>query len=180
MLSATAALAPRREALVTDTSRPPATYRFVYDPATQPELFDGILSKRIVAFIFDAIAIVLLMIPAALMVLLLGVLTFGIAWLLFPLLFAIVALGYVGFTLGGSRSATPGMRLAGVTMRTWNGQKMFPVLAIMHALVFWFSVGILTPFILLVGLFTYRRQLLHDLVLGVVALNADALARREI
>jgi uncharacterized RDD family membrane protein YckC len=48
----------------------------------------------------------------------------------------------------------------------------------MHSLIFWFSVGLLTPLILLVGLFTARRQLLHDLLLGVVALNADALGRR--
>jgi uncharacterized RDD family membrane protein YckC len=164
---------------VTQSDRVPTSYRFVYDPATQPELFDGILSKRILAFIFDAVAIVLLMVPAALMVLILGVLTLGVAWLLFPVLFAVVALGYVGLTAGGRNSATPGMRLAGVTLRTWSGQRMFPVLAIMHALVFWFSVGILTPLVLLVGLFTYRRQLLHDLLLGVVALNADALARRE-
>ena len=164
---------------MTDTNRVATTYRFVYDPATQPELFDGILSKRIIAFVFDAVAIVLLMVPAALMLLILGILTLGIAWLLFPALFAIVALSYVGFTAGGRTSATPGMRMAGVTLRTWSGQKMFPVLAMMHALLFWFSVGILTPFILLVGLFTYRRQLLHDLLLGVVALNADALAARE-
>jgi uncharacterized RDD family membrane protein YckC len=70
------------------------------------------------------------------------------------------------------------MRAAGVEMRTWSGQKMFPLLAAMHALLFWFSVSILTPLVLLVGLFTYRRQLLHDLLLGVVALNADALRRR--
>ena len=164
---------------MTEANRLPTSYRFVYDPATQPELFDGILSKRIIAFVFDAIVIVLLMIPAALMVLILGVLTLGIAWLLFPVLFAVVALGYVAFTLGGRSSATPGMRLAGVTFRTWNGQRMFPILAVMHALIFWFSCGILTPLVLLVGLFTYRRQLLHDLLLGVVALDADALARIE-
>lgn len=164
---------------MTQSDRAPTSYRFVYDPATQPELFDGILSKRIIAFLFDAVAIVLLMVPAALMVLILGVLTLGIAWLLFPILFAVVALGYVGLTAGGRGSATPGMRLAGVTLRTWSGQRMFPVLAIMHALLFWFSIGILTPLVLLVGLFTWRRQLLHDLLLGVVALNADALARRE-
>ena len=164
---------------MTDTRGDSSPYRFVYDPATQPELFDGILSKRIIAFIIDAIVIVLLMIPAALMVLILGILTLGLAWLLFPALFAIVALGYVGLTLGGPGSATPGMRIAGVEMRTWSGQRMFQVLAIMHALIFWFSIGILTPFVLLVGLFTYRRQLLHDLLLGVVALNADVLARRE-
>ena len=55
---------------------------------------------------------------------------------------------------------------------------MFPLLAVMHALVFWFSVAVLTPFILLLGLFTYRKQLLHDLLLGVVMLSADALHAR--
>ncbi len=162
---------------MSDTGSDPRGYRFVYDPVTQPELFDGILSKRIVAFIIDAVLIVMLMIPAALMIFILGIVTLGIAWLLFPALFAIVALGYCALTLGGRASATPGMRFVGVEMRTWNGQKMFALLAVMHALIFWFSVGILTPFILLVGLFTRRRQLLHDLLLGVVALNAEPLAR---
>ncbi len=164
---------------MSDTGNAPANRSFVYDPETQPELFDGILSKRIVAFIIDAILIVLLMVPAALMIFILGIITIGIAWLLYPALFAIVALGYVALTLGGRASATPGMGMVGVEMRTWNGQRMFPLLAIMHALIFWFSCGILTPLILLVGLFTRRRQLLHDLLLGVVALNAEPLARLD-
>ena len=152
--------------------------RFVYDPDTQPDLFDGILSKRIVAFIIDAVLIVALMIPAGLLVLILGFVTLGIGWLLFPPLFAVVALIYIGLTLGGPGSATPGMRIAGVEVRTWSGQKVFPLLAVMHALLFWFSIGLFTPLVLLVGLFTRRRQLLHDLLLGVVALNADPLHRR--
>jgi len=150
-------------------------YRFVYDPETQPELFDGVLSKRIVAFIVDAVIIVALMIPAALMVLILGLVTLGIGWLLFPPLFAVVALGYVALTLGGPASATVGMRLTGIEVRTWSGHTMFAMLAVMHALIFWFSVGLLTPLILLVGLFTRRRQLLHDLLLGVVAVNSAPL-----
>ena len=162
---------------MSDTGNASGSHRFVYDPVTQPELFDGILSKRIVAFVIDAVLIVLLMVPAALMILVLGLITLGIAWLLFPALFAIVALGYCALTLGGRGSATPGMRVVGVEMRTWNGQRMFPLLAVMHALIFWFSCGILTPLILLVGLFTPRRQLVHDLLLGVVALNSDPLAR---
>lgn len=146
--------------------------RFAYDPATQPELFDGVLSKRLVAFLIDAVLIVALMIPAALIVLVLGIFTLGLAWFLYPALFAIVALGYVGFTLGGSNSATIGMRMSGLEMRTWSGAPMFFLLAVMHALVFWFSVGLLTPLILLIGLFTRRRQLLHDLLLGTVVVNS--------
>jgi uncharacterized RDD family membrane protein YckC len=161
---------------MSDSSQRPAD-RFVYDPDTQPDLFEGILSRRIVAFFIDAVLIVLLMIPAALVVFVLGVITLTLAWwILYPPLFAIVAIGYVALTLGGPASATVGMRAAGVEMRTWSGQKLFPLLAIMHALIFWFSVGLLTPLILVVGLFTFRRQLLHDLLLGVVAVNSGPLA----
>src|SRR5690606_19646978 len=147
-----------------DSSEKPRS-RFAYDPDTRPELFDGVLSKRILAFLIDALIIAALMIPAILIVFVVGLITLGLGWLLFPPLFAIVALGYVAFTLGGPASATIGMRMSGIEMRTWNGAPMFALLAIMHALVFWFSVGLLTPLILLVGLFTRRGQLLHDLLL---------------
>jgi len=151
---------------------------FAYDPETQPELFDGILSRRIVAFVIDAVIIVVLIIPAALIVFVLGLLTLTIAWwVLYPPLLAIVALGYVAFTLGGRASATVGMRAVGIELRTWSGSKMFPLLAVMHALIFWFSVSLLTPLILIVGLLTRRRQLLHDLLLGVVAVNSGPLRR---
>lgn len=152
--------------------------RFAYDPDTQPELFEGVLSKRIVAFVVDALIIVALMLPAMLIVFVIGIITFGIGWLLYPALFALVALGYVGFTLGGPASATIGMRMAGLEMRTWSGAPMFTLLAIMHALLFWFSMG-LTPLILLVGLFTRRRQLLHDLLLGTVVVNSWPLQQLE-
>jgi len=35
-------------------------------------------------------------------------------------------------------------------------------------------VSFLTPFIVLVGLFNARRQLLHDLILGTVFINTHA------
>lgn len=162
------------------SDRPPQSgyapsMQYIYDPDTRPELFDGILSKRIVAFVIDAIIIVALLIPAALVVFILGFVTLGIAWFLYPALFAVVALGYVALTMGSPASATIGMRFVGIEMRTWSGQKMFTLLAVMHALIFWFSVSFLTPLILLVGLFTRRKQMLHDLLLGVLAVNSYAL-----
>ena len=69
------------------------------------------------------------------------------------------------------------MRIVGLEMRTWSGAPAFALLAVMHALLFYFSVSFLTPLILLVGLFTYRKQLLHDLLLGTVLLNAGPLHR---
>jgi uncharacterized RDD family membrane protein YckC len=151
--------------------------RYTFDPVRQPELFDGVLSRRIVAFCVDAVLVFVLTLPVVLMLALLGFVTFFLSWLLIGPSFGLVALAYVALTLGGPASATVGMRLAGVEMRTWSGAPLFPLLAVMHALVFWISVAVLTPLILLLGLFTYRRQLLHDLLLGVVMLNVDGLRR---
>ena len=36
-------------------------------------------------------------------------------------------------------------------------------------------MGLLTPIVLVVGLLTYRKQLLHDLLLGTVVVNAAPL-----
>jgi uncharacterized RDD family membrane protein YckC len=153
-----------------ETRQSPRSDRFAYDPDTQPELFEGVLSKRIVAFAIDALIIMALLVPAALVVAVLGFITLGLGWLLFAPLFALVALGYVALTLGGPASATVGMRMAGLEMRTWSGAPMFALLAVMHALLFWIFLGV--PILLLVGLFTRRRQLLHDLLLGTVVLNS--------
>jgi uncharacterized RDD family membrane protein YckC len=50
------------------------------------------------------------------------------------------------------------------------------VLGTVHAVVFWISVSVLTPFILLVGFFNARRRLLHDIIVGTVLINAQTRA----
>ncbi|HSM19007.1 MAG TPA: RDD family protein [Hyphomicrobiales bacterium] len=142
-----------------------------YFPDAQPELFDGVLGRRVVAFLVDAVIILAMTLAGWLLLLVLGILTLGLAWLLMGLVFPVVALGYVGLTLGGPVSATIGMRMVGVQMRTWYGAPMYFVLAVAHAVLFWFSISILTPFILLVGLFNDRRRLAHDFVVGTVVIN---------
>jgi len=142
-----------------------------YFPDTQPELFDGVLGRRFVAFLVDAVIILALTFAGWLLLGVLGILTFGLAWLLIGLVFPVVALGYTGLTLGGPASATIGMRMVGLQMRTWYGSPMYFVLAVVHAVLFWVSISILTPFILLVGLFNDRRRLLHDFLVGTVVIN---------
>ena len=57
------------------------------------------IRKRIVAFI-DAIIILVLTTVAYVVVGLLGILTLGLAWLLFGLVFPAVGLGYNALTIG--------------------------------------------------------------------------------
>ena len=142
------------------------------DPAVHPERYQGVRTRRSFAFLVDAGVILFLMIVAFIVVAVLGVFTFGVGWLLFPAVWPAVAILYSVLTLGGPNSATPGMRFTGVEMRTVRGGPMNYALALVHALGFWFSIGILTPLILVVALFTPRKQLLHDLLLGTVVVRS--------
>jgi uncharacterized RDD family membrane protein YckC len=150
-----------------------------YDPVAQPELFEGVLSRRVVAFIIDVILISVPLIAAAVFIFVFGLITFGLGWVLFWLLSpasVIWALFYYGYTLGGPASATLGMRVMEIEMRTWYGAPAYFVLGAVHAVVYWVSVSILTPFILLVGFFNSRKRLLHDMVVGAVLVNNAARA----
>ena len=146
-----------------------------FDPQTHPALFDGVLSRRFLAFLFDAVMIVALMAVMSVVIFIIGILTLSLGWALYAILFPLVALPYTALTLGGHKASTPGMRLMGLEMRLWYGDKPYGLLAIMHAILFWVGNTILTPFIILVGLFSRRSQLLHDMVLGTMVMDKDAL-----
>jgi uncharacterized RDD family membrane protein YckC len=96
-------------------------------------------------------------------------------WLLSPAS-VIWALFYYGSTLGSAASATLGMRVMEIQMRTWYGAPAYFVLGAVHAIVFWITVSVLTPIILVVGFFNPRRRLLHDIVVGAVIVNAASRA----
>lgn len=142
-----------------------------FDPVAHPERYDGVRSRRMFAFLIDASVILFLMLLASFVIAVLGVFTFGLGWLLFPAVWPVVAIIYELLTKGGPRSATPGMRFMGVELRTGTGERLNYPLALLHSLGFWFSVTLLTPAILLVALFTARKQLLHDLALDIVAVR---------
>ena len=109
-------------------------------------------------------------------ILLFGLLTLGLGWALFWLAWptsVVWAIVYYGATLGGPHSATIGMRVMDLQLRTWYGAPGYFVLGAMHAALFWVSVSFLTPLVVLVGLFNGRRRLLHDIVLGTVIINSS-------
>lgn len=150
-----------------------------YDPASQPELFDGVLSRRVVAFVIDFIVISIPVVLAAMFIFAFGIVTLGLGfalyWLL-PTATVIWAIVYFGVTLGGPASATIGMRMMDLEMRTWYGAPAYFVLGAVHAIAFWFTVSFFTPFVLLVAFFNERRRLLHDILLGTVIINNAARA----
>jgi uncharacterized RDD family membrane protein YckC len=155
-----------------------------YDPIANPEYFEGVLARRMLAFIIDALILLLPVLFVCLFILLFGLVTLGLAWLLFWPLFWVLpaatviwAVLYYGMTLGGPKSATLGMRVMDIEMRTWYGGPAYFLLGAVHAIAYWISVSALTPFILLVALFNSRRRLLHDMLLGTIVVNSEARAQ---
>jgi uncharacterized RDD family membrane protein YckC len=145
-----------------------------YDPVANPELFKGVLARRLIAFAIDIVIIMLPVALAAIFIFFLGLVTFLLGWALFWLLYPgtiIWALVYCGSTLGSPASATIGMRIMDLEMRTWYGAPAYFVLGAVHAIVFWITVSILTPLVLVVGLLNERQRLLHDILVGMVVIN---------
>jgi uncharacterized RDD family membrane protein YckC len=147
-----------------------------FDPWTQPELFRGVLTRRMFAFLIDLVVLSIPVILAVIFLAVFGVITLGLGWALFWLVSPasiIWAIVYYGASLGGPHSATVGMRMMDLQMRTWYGAPSYFVLGAAHAVLFWVSVSVLSPLVLLVGLFNGRRRLLHDIVLGTVIINSS-------
>jgi len=145
-----------------------------FDPYLEPELFRGVLTRRVFAFIIDVIVLAVPVILAVVFIAIFGLVTLGLGWALFWLVSpasVIWALVYYGATLGGPHSATIGMRVMDLELRTWSGAPGYFLLGAMHAVLFWISISVLSPFVLLVGPFNARRRLLHDFVLGTVIIN---------
>jgi len=152
----------------------PPSYEHAFDPYSEPELFRGVLTRRVIAFLIDVIVLSVPVILAIIFIAVFGVVTLGLGWALFWLVSPasiIWAIVYYGTTIGGPHSATIGMRVMDLELRTWYGAPGYFVLGAAHAVLFYVSVSVLSPLILLVGLFNARRRLAHDIVLGTVVIN---------
>ena len=147
-----------------------------FDPLQQPELFRGVPTRRVFAFLIDLVVLTVPVVLGYLFIAVFGVITLGLGWMLFWLAWpatVVWAVVYYGASIGGPYSATLGMRVMDLELRTWYGAPGYFVLGAMHAVLFWVSISFLTPLVALVGLFNGRRRLLHDIVLGTVIINSS-------
>jgi uncharacterized RDD family membrane protein YckC len=147
-----------------------------FDPYSQPELFRGVLTRRVFAFLIDLVVLSVPVILGYIFIFLFGIVTLTLGWMLFWLAWPatiVWAIVYYGTSIGGPHSATLGMRAMDLELRTWYGAPGYFVLGACHAVLYWLSISFLTPLVLLVGLFNSRRRLLHDMILGTVVINSS-------
>jgi uncharacterized RDD family membrane protein YckC len=154
-------------------------YEHAFDPDLEPDLFRGVLTRRVIAFIIDFIVLSVPVVLGYLFIAVFGLLTLGLGWALFWLAWpatVVWAVVYYGSTIGGPHSATIGMRVMDLELRTWYGAPGYFMLGAAHAVLFYASISVLSPLILLIGLFNARRRLAHDIVLGTVVINTSVRA----
>ncbi|MEM7058309.1 MAG: RDD family protein [Pseudomonadota bacterium] len=139
------------------------------DPVRDSQFYEGVPLRRFVAFVVDFIIITVLGIVGAFIVAL-G--TFGLGT---PLMFLIITLtGFLyRWLLLKHRSATIGMIMTGIEIRTASGEKMDQSSAFLHTLAYLVTF-FFTP-LMLIGWFLMlsdpHKRAMHDLVLGSVAIN---------
>src|SRR5713226_2200818 len=85
-----------------------------FDPDLQPELFRGLLTRRVFAFLIDLVVLSVPVILGYIFIAVFGLITLGLGWMLFWLAWPatiIWAIVYYGASIGGPHSATVGMRM---------------------------------------------------------------------
>ncbi|MFK7762893.1 MAG: RDD family protein [Roseobacter sp.] len=141
------------------------------DPQAQPEFYQDVALKRLLAWFVDALITLL----ACIVILPFTAFT-GIFF--FPLLFLVVGFAYRVATIANG-SATWGMRLMAIELRTASGAPMDAGSAFTHTLGYTLSwtVPVFQLISMVMMAATERGQGLTDHVMGSVMINRKALQR---
>lgn len=143
-------------------------------PIDDDWLTEGVLARRVFAWLIDVLLLGLLLAALCFALLLLGVLTLGLGLPLLGVL-PIVPFCYHWLFVAGLSSATPGQQALGLVVRR-NADLGRPSLAqaLIYTLVFYLTLAT-TGLLLLIALFTVRKRTLHDLASGLVVVRTRAL-----
>ena len=135
---------------------------------------DGVLERRVIAYLIDFVVIAFLVVLFGFLIGIAGLFTFGLTWGLYLILVPGTAILYSALSIGGPSMGTIGMRLAGlVALDASSGGRVSPLLAGLHALLFYVGIGTLALYVLdiVIGLARSDRRLGHDLLADIVVVR---------
>jgi uncharacterized RDD family membrane protein YckC len=143
-------------------------------PIDNDRLTEGVLLRRVFAWLIDVLLIGLILAALWFVLLLFGLLTLGFGMPLLGIL-PFVPFCYHWLFVAGPSCATPGQRALGLAVRRDDALGP-PTLAqaFVFTLVFYVTLAA-TGLLLLIALFTVRHRTLHDLASGLVVVRARRL-----
>ena len=140
------------------------------EPFAAPGYYKGVLARRIFAYCVDVVLIALLLVPVWILCATLTVASFGLlspVWLIFGL----VPVAYHSLLIGGRRSATLGMRIFEIEVRSWTGERPSVLQAFIQTVLFYVTTAATCWLILLLAPFERRRRTLHDILAGTLVIR---------
>lgn len=147
------------------------------DPASAPELFEGVLTRRVVAFFIDTAIMIVITTVVSIIGVIAGFFTLGLAWIALPVVISLVIVGYYAATLGSPSRATVGMAMMDLVLTPTRGAPLDGWKILIHPLVFWITVWLAWPISLIIALLTPRREMVHDLIAGTLMLRRSPMVR---
>ena len=147
------------------------------DPTTAPELFAGVLGRRVMAYIIDLALMIAFMAMLFVVGLILSVFTLGLGAVALPLIIPVVIVAYYTLTLGSPMRATVGMWMFDLVLTPTRGRPLDGWKILIHPVVFWVTVWIAWPVSLAIALFTPRREMVQDLVTGTLMVRRSPMVR---
>ena len=141
------------------------------DHLAYPETYGGVTMRRLAAYLVDILVMSPVIVVAAVIFWTLGILSFGLLTPLLGIMLIAVPFCYHTLLIGGTESATYGMRLFGLQVRRLDGGRPDHILAGLLTAAFYISVVFTGWLIMLVVLFNVRGRALHDYLCGTVVIN---------
>lgn len=147
------------------------------DPVTAPELFEGILWRRALAFVLDLAIMISFMAVLFVIGLVLSIVTLGLGIIALPFIIPVVIVLYYALTLGSPLRATFGMWTFDLVLTPARGAPLDGWKILVHPLVFWITCWIAWPVSLIIAFFTPRREMVQDMVTGTLMVRRSPMVR---
>lgn len=141
------------------------------DPIENPEYYDGVSVKRVIAYAIDFVICGLVGVVGTIVASIVGLMSFGLLFGPLMALLALIPLIYHTFFISSENAATPGMRMMGVRVYRLDGGRPEILQAFIQTAVFFLTIAPTSFLILIVCLFNSQRRCLHDILAGTLILN---------
>jgi uncharacterized RDD family membrane protein YckC len=152
--------------------KPELPFAWTQEPnsMSRPELFEGVMFRRIIAYLIDAI----ILSGTILFLWFLVVITLGLLGPIAALITPVIPIAYHSLLIGGPNSATIGMRMMGIEVRRLDGARPGLAQALLQTLLFYATLA-LTGLLLIAALFNDRRRCLHDWLSETITVNTSGI-----
>ena len=146
-------------------------YQYIPDMFEERDFFAGIRTKRVLAYLIDLILLGVLYIVALTVGAVFTVVSFGLLASPIGLILALLPIIYHTLFIASSMQGTPGMRMLGVRVHSWDGQAPGFLQSLLLSVMFYVSMAFTILVVLIVPLLNARGRCLHDYLSGVFVVN---------